>query len=65
MPFKKTNEGWEYDPKGTARIPTKQGLFDRPIPPVVRYDGETGYPLLPDGRIDWKQAVKETKNENS
>lgn len=60
MSFKETKDGWEYDPKGKARIPSKQALFSN-IPPVVVYDAQTGYPLLPDGRIDWKRVEDDAK----
>lgn len=62
MPFKKTKDGWVSDPKGKTRIPSKQGLFDN-IPPVVVYDGETGYPLLPNGKIDWSKVIDEKNKE--
>jgi hypothetical protein len=60
MPFKKTNKGWQYDPKGKDHIPTKKGLFNH-IPPVR--DAETGHPIK-DGKIDWERVIRES-NERS
>lgn len=62
MAFKKTKDGWVSDPKGKNRIRTKPGLFEN-IPPVVRYDGETGYPVGKDGQIDWKKVIDEANKK--
>lgn len=62
MAFKKTKDGWVSDPKGKGRIPTKKNLFEN-IPPVTVYDGETGYPLLPNGKIDWSKVIDEKNQE--
>ena len=61
MPFKKTNEGWEYDPKATDRIPTKTNLFRKPSPVVIQTDSQ--------GNVDYKKLIVEVnqkeKNEST
>jgi hypothetical protein len=33
MPFKKTREGWVYDPKGKYRLPPGPPAWSNPKPP--------------------------------
>jgi hypothetical protein len=63
MPFKKTKKGWESDPDGGARIPTRAGIFDRPIPPVRIFDGETGHEIGPDGKVNWKKIIEDANGK--
>jgi len=50
MPFKKTKEGWEYDPKGKAIIPTKPGIFNSERPPMRN---KYGWPMKNLDEVDW------------
>lgn len=68
MPFKKTKDGWVHDPKGKARIPTKKGLYGKPIPPmrsnVVGVHGE-GLPTFSNGEIDWARVIREANEREN
>ena len=61
MAFKKTKSGWLYAKDGDARIPTKKNLFDNP----TEYDPQTGHPLTPEGKIDWKKVFAEIERKES
>jgi hypothetical protein len=56
MPFKRTKEGWQYDPKGKNRIPTKPGLFDQERPPMRN---QYGWPMKNKDEVDWERMNKE------
>ena len=58
MPFKKTNEGYEYDPKATDRIHTKKYLFSKPQRIVIQTDSQ--------GNVDYKKVIDDiNKQENN
>lgn len=65
MPFKKTDEGWEYDPNGTARIKTARSNPFTRVPrdndgrPLV-YNPETG-----DWEVDYKKLLEEINERDA
>jgi hypothetical protein len=60
MPFKKTKDGWEYDPKGKGRIPSKPNLFEDRPPMRNQY----GWPMKNFDEVDWERLNKEVEERN-
>lgn len=55
--FDTDREGHHYVP---GRSQGNASYFQKPIPPVR--DAETGHPIGPDGKIDWKRVCDEANN---